>query len=188
MRALLRCAGMNKREGDLNEHFRTKMNEVIEELNEIKKLQHSCEKDKEVALWMQLNEKMMSHATSYTNLILVAGYAGFFGFWSTIVTRLPQWVYAISGLLALVSLLIFVSWEITKMIWSYRYLNKNNETIIKIKRGDKPLQMLEAAMNLHSIKVHRMWKWFLIPTVVTGISAALLLLGTFSYQFWRSIC
>ena len=179
---------MQRYEGDWNEYMRTKMNELIEEINEIKKFQQSCERDKEVALSMQLNEKMMTHATNYTNLILVAGYAGFFGFWSTIVNKLPQPIYAISGLLALISLLLFISWEITKMVGSYKRLSGNNELIKHIKHGDKPLLMLEAAMNLHSMRMNRLWKWFLIPTVVTGVAPALLLLGTFMYQIWQSFC
>lgn len=179
---------MHRYEGDWNEYMRTKMNELIEEINEIKKFQQSCERDKEVALSMQLNEKMMTHATNYTNLILVVGYAGFFGFWSTIVNKLPQAVYAISGLLALISLLLFIAWEITKMVGSYKRLNGNNELIKHIKRGDKPLLMMEAAMNLHSMRMNKLWKWFLIPTVVTGVASALLLLGTFIYQTLQSFC
>lgn len=179
---------MNRYEGEIYEQVRETVNALRDEIAEIKRFQQNCERDKDVALAMLINEKMMTHATNYTNLILVAGYAGFFGFWSTIVSRLPQWVYAISGLLALVSLLLFVSWEITKMVLSYRRLNGNNETIKQITRGDKPLLMLEAAMNLHSIKMNKLWKWFLIPTVVTGISAALLLVSTFVYQAWQAIC
>ena len=178
---------MNRYEGNFNEQVRETVNALSDEIAEIKKFQQNCERDKDVALAMQLNEKMMTHATNYTNLILVAGYAGFFGFWSTIVSRLPQWVYAISGLLALVSLLVFVSWEITKMVLSYRRLNGNNETIKQIKRGDRPLLMLEAAMNVHSMRMNKLWKWFLIPTVTTGVSAALLLLGTFVCQVWQSM-
>lgn len=164
-----------------------KVYELQAEMEEIKRFQRVCEQDKDIATRMQLAEKMMTHATNYTNLMLVAGYAGFFGFWSSIVTRLPQWVYAVSGLLALVSLLLFISWEITKMVSSYRRLNITNEMIKKAKRGDNTLAMQDAAAYLHSIKMNKRWKWFLIPTVTAAISAALLLLGTFVYQIWKSI-
>ncbi|MBN0315103.1 hypothetical protein JTM73_33150, partial [Pseudomonas aeruginosa] len=73
---------------------------------------------------MQLNEKLMTQASNYTNLIMVAGYAGLFGLWSTLVGRLPQWLYALCGLLALLSLLLFVSWEIIKMVWGSLYVKR----------------------------------------------------------------
>lgn len=183
---------MHRYEGDWNEYMRTKMNELIDEINEIKKLQASCERDKEAALGMQLTEKMMSHSTNYTNLILVAGYAGLFSFWSTLVDRLPQWVYAVSGLLALTSLILFVAWEITKMVWTYKSVTGNNQLLKELQRTQRFGPMLEAAMYRQNIKMHKTWKWFFICTVVPGVASALLLLGTFIYQaseaLWRAIC
>lgn len=178
---------MYRYEGESNEQVRETVNALSDEIAELKRFQQNCEQDKELALRVQLAEKMMTHATNYTNLLLVAGYAGFFGFWSTIVNRLPQRVYAIAGLLALTSLILFISWEIVKMVSMYRRLSRNNEILKKIRRVDNALLMHEAAMNLHSMRMNKLWKWFLIPTVTTGISAALLLLGTLVCQVWQSM-
>lgn len=178
---------MHRYEGDFNEQVRETVNALSDEIAAIKKLQEICERDKEAALGMQLTEKMMSHSTNYTNLILVAGYAGLFGFWSTLIDRLPQWVYALSGLLALTSLILFVAWEITKMVWTYKCVSGNNDLLIALKRTQKFGVMLEAAMYLHNIKMHKAWKWFFICTVVPGVASALLLLFTFMYQAWKAL-
>lgn len=163
------------------------VNTMAEEIAEIRKFQQDCERDKDIAILMQLNEKLMTQATNYTNLILVAGYAGYFGLWSTLVGRLPNWLYALCGLLALLSLLLFVSWEIIKMVWGNVYMNRTNKMITKIARGAKPLELFLAASSLYSVKVQKVWLWFLIPTVTFGIAAGLLLIGFFVLQLWQSL-
>lgn len=71
------------------------VNGMAEEIAEIRKFQEACERDRDIGTLMQLNEKLMTQASNYTNLIMVAGYAGLFGLWSTLVGRLPQWLYAL---------------------------------------------------------------------------------------------
>jgi hypothetical protein len=40
--------------------------------------------EKQISAFIQLNEKLMSNANAYTNLIMVAGY---FAFWSTLAGK-----------------------------------------------------------------------------------------------------
>ena len=82
-----------------NENVADAVNAMAQEIAEIRKFQQECERDKEIGALMQLNEKLMTQATNYTNLVMLAGYAGFFGLWSSVVGRLPDWLYAVSGLL-----------------------------------------------------------------------------------------
>ncbi|MFU4332516.1 hypothetical protein ACM726_29895, partial [Pseudomonas aeruginosa] len=63
-------------------------------------------------------------AFNYTNLILVAGYAGFFAFWSTLSEKVPTLLFSITGLLILISLVLFISWELIKMCWGALYMRK----------------------------------------------------------------
>lgn len=86
---------------------------AIDALNEdVHALKVNSATYKQVEAFVQLQEKQMSNQASYTNLILVAGYAGYFAFWSTLVAKIPQWTFAVCGLLITVSLTIFIAWEI----------------------------------------------------------------------------
>ena len=170
-----------------NDNVTDAVNTMAQEIAEIRKFQQECQRDKDIGALMELNEKLMTHATNYTNLVMVAGYAGFFGLWATLVGRLPDWLYALCGLLALLSLLLFVSWEIIKMVWGSLHMRRTNDMITKPVRGTKPLDLVIAASALHSVRVQKIWLWFLIPTVVFGIAAALLLIGFFAVQVWRSL-
>ncbi|MCS5516384.1 hypothetical protein NWF32_19350 [Pseudomonas qingdaonensis] len=130
-------------------------------------------------------EKQMTHSTSYTNLILVAGYAGYFAFWSTLVTKLPSWLYALSGLLALLSLLLFISWEVIKMTWGTVHLNRINKMIIKTVRGPNVLQIIDAASSLQNVRTNKLWLWFLVPTLIFGIGPGCCCWGTLLSKFGR---
>ncbi|WP_439125146.1 hypothetical protein GKKCFE_17575 [Pseudomonas sp. E141] len=157
-----------------------------EAIGELKDFQQRLEEDKHVALLMQLNEKQMASAATYTNLILVAGYAGFFGFWSTLSLRLPLWLYSLCGLLALFSLMLFVSWEIVKMIWSNFHIAKTN-SMIKAIGGAKLLQLFEASQLQYQIRSQRVWWVFLLPAVLSGLAAGFLLIGFFCIQLWEQL-
>jgi peptidoglycan/LPS O-acetylase OafA/YrhL len=162
------------------------VNTLIDNVEKIQRFQAACEADKRIAVFMQLNEKQMGHAANYTNLILVAGYAGFFGFWTTLAPRLPGKLYAVTGLLALLSLITFITWEIVKMIWGQRHLSKTNSILTDHRFAGKQVEMYEAALALYAARSNKVWPWFLIPTLVTGGGAGVLLIGCFCHQLWQA--
>ncbi|WP_339492211.1 hypothetical protein [Pseudomonas sp. EA_15y_Pfl2_R67] len=154
-------------------------------IEELKEFQLHLERDKEADLLMQLNEKQMSGATNYTNLILVAGYAGLFGFWSTLSPKLPPGLYALCGLLGLLSLMLFISWEIVKMIWGSIHMSRTN-AMIESMRGPKLPQLFLASTRKFQIRSQRVWWVFLIPSLLSGLVAGFLLVGFFCYQLWQA--
>lgn len=180
---------MRPNEGNWNEQVTNAVNSMAKEIDEIKRFQQDCECDKNIAMMMQMAEKQMTQATNYTNLILVAGYAGYFAFWSTLVSKLPSWLYALTGLLALLSLLLFISWEVIKMTWGTVHLNRINKMILKTVRGPNALKVIEAASSSHNVRINKLWLWlwFLVPTITFGIGAGLLLLGYFAAEVWKVV-
>ncbi|MBD8604853.1 hypothetical protein IFT80_19620 [Pseudomonas sp. CFBP 8771] len=178
---------MRRREGDWEKAITGSVESVRREILEIRRFQQACEDDKAVAAWVQMNEKEMAHSTSYANLILVAGYAGYFAFWSTLLARLPHWLYAVSGLLALSSLLLFISWEVTKMIWGTVYLNRIQTMLEKSSGRGSLVPAMETARRLHEARMNRLWIWLLVPTVAFGIGAGLLLVGYFGLEVWKTL-
>lgn len=168
-----------------NERASDVVNAHAKEIQELKEFQLHLERDKDADLLMQLNEKQMAGATNYANLLLVAGYAGLFGFWSTLSTKLPPMLYALCGLLGLLSLMLFISWEIIKMIWGSIHMARTN-AMIESMRGPKLLQLFLASTKKFQIRSQRVWWLFLIPSLLSGLSAGFLLLGFFCYQLWQA--
>ncbi len=113
-------------------------------------------------------------ATSYTNLIIAAGYVGFFTLWGSIKKDLPEWAILWSGAFILISLLIFIGFEIYKMIsgslhmksMSTQLQNPSIHTLENIQREERKLALRSA----------KIWPFTLIPTVVFGMGAGLILL------------
>ena len=169
-----------------NEEASAVVNAHAKEIQELREFQLHLERDKEAGLLMQLNEKQMTGATNYTNLILVAGYAGLFGFWSTLSPKLPPMLYAVCGLLGLLSLMLFISWEIIKMIWGSIHMARTN-AMIESMRGPNLLQLFLASTKKFQIRTQRVWWVFLIPSLLSGLAAGFILVGFFCYQLWQAI-
>ncbi|KRA33799.1 hypothetical protein ASD68_12680 [Rhodanobacter sp. Root627] len=143
--------------------------------------QAAVEYDKQIKTAQELTTRLQSNASAYTNLVMVAGYAGFFTFWATLSDKLPPWLYAVTGLLIIVSLLLFIGWEITKMIWSALHLNKVQRNL-EGKPGPEVLAQFQSSLQQFEKASNQVWVWFLVPTVVCGLSAGFCVLGFF---VWR---
>lgn len=152
---------------------------AIDRLNEdVQKMKNDQLVDKQIEAFIQLNEKMMSNATNYTNLIMVAGYAGFFAFWSTLTGKIPAWWFSACGLLITLSLTLFISWELIKMFWSAKHMRRTQSILAK-SRKTNVIAEYEKAFQEFSEKSQKVWMLFLIPCVATGVLAAVMLIAFF---------
>lgn len=134
--------------------------------------------DKQVEAFIQLNEKLMSNAINYTNLIMVAGYAGFFAFWSTLTSKIPAWLFSACGLLITLSLTLFISWELIKMFWGAKHMRETQALLAK-SRTPSTVANFEKAIREFNAKAQKVWMYFLIPSVATGVLAAVMLICFF---------
>jgi len=144
-------------------------------------MKNDHEVDKQIEAFIQLNEKLMNNANNYTNLIMVAGYAGFFAFWSTLVGKVPEWLFFTCGLLITLSLTFFIGWELIKMFWSASHMRKTQSILAKSRRPNV-IAEYEKAFREFSEETQKVWMMFLIPSVITGILAAVILIGFFFNQ------
>ena len=109
---------------------------------------------------------------SYTNLIIVAGYAGFFATWSNTSKLITPCQAKFSAALMLISLTIFVSWEITKMIMGAS-INKKFVEVAKCapeEFNDRMAKIQNEDIMLFS-KFASFWPVILILTISTGLVA-----------------
>ena len=131
---------------------------------------------------LRLYGALYEKAATYTNLILVVGYAGFFGLWS--LTRLylskPQALLAAS--LMLLSLAIFVFFEVYKGAITSMATQRRSKTLFD--GSSKPdaqtfienIQHLEAENLKDSLRLSRVWPWTFEAAVIFGFAGIAVLL------------
>ncbi len=114
----------------------------------------------------------------YTNFIIVAGYAAFFALWTDIAKDIEPAPRLLSGGLLGISLVLFITWEIVKMVINAREGRLLSEAIwLASDRNDLAVRAKDAEhqINLENMFVHDMWPAIFIPTVLCGIVGALVL-------------
>ena len=128
-----------------------------------------------------------SQAQAYTNVILVAGYAGFFAIWSFLKPDMTKATVFWSGLLISLSLAGFIAWEVYNMFFRSR-------SILGIARAVKYPEQFEQLMLNHTkaeqerlITYGRIWLMQLPFVVVTGFGAIAILISAFIHGLWVTL-
>ncbi len=156
------------------------------EVNSLRQFQESIEYEKQIQAALEIIERAQSNHVSYTNLIIVAGYAAFFTFWSTIKNDLPEWLFSVSGLLIIISLIIFIAWEVTKMVLGALNFRKV-EHYLTNSTGSDAINKYHKSISTFDRKMSRIWIWFFIPTVALGLASGFCLVGFFVWKLWDSL-
>lgn len=155
------------------------MHRVVDGLvKEVEEMKQEQIVEKQISAFIQLNEKLMNNSNAYTNLIMVAGYAGYFAFWSILAGKIPTWLFNACGLAITLSLTLFITWEIVKMFWSAKHV-RATQAILAKRPHTNVISEFEKAFQEFSTRSQKLWLVFLVPTVFSGMTAASLLLGYF---------
>lgn len=137
--------------------------------------------EQNVAVIKEIISHTYSKANSYSNVIIAAGYVGFFTLWSGIKKDIPDWAVLTSGALILLSLMIFIGFELYKMISCAVYMRKiTNRIKLPTIETLAEIQDIEQQASLWN---SRIWVFTLIPTVISGLLAGLVLLTGFLIKF-----
>jgi len=134
-------------------------------------------------LWVAIHCKGYEKAVLYTNLIMVGGYAGAFAIWNITSDTLSKSANAWVGLLLVISLSVFVFFEIYKMIYFSRHeldlssiLAKNlpRDAFVKeVERRDKAMELERTWVMLP------VWVASLSISVLTALAAGAILICSF---------
>lgn len=156
--------------------------QLVSEVNEIVK-QQRLKGQIETLEWMkEWAARMYERANHYTNLVILGGYAGMFGLWQLTKQYLPILEIKIIGISLCLSVLLFASHEVYKMIVA-GILLKNVKRLIKQNVQPENFQgVWEGVITDYDLRMSNVWLWFLIPTLITGLGAGLLLLGTLVFS------
>jgi len=151
--------------------------EAIQQENAERKLQ---EQKKEILdSQMKLASAIYDKTMAYTNLIIMAGYAGFFGLWSITKDNLTPKQVLWSALFLLISGSSFVFFETVKMIVNASFMLSRNSALKRIP-GKQNLNEIINIFNEHDkttesrhVKFICFWVialMIIIPTALIGVS------------------
>ena len=121
--------------------------------------------------------------TAYTNLILGAGYAGFFATWSLTKENLSKSLSSVAGILILVSLFFFVLFEIIRMVYTTIELEKQDKALAQ---PDQYVELMAEYSRTHTRMAHQLrvvWYIFFSISFGTALCAA----GIMVYAFARQL-
>lgn len=117
-------------------------------------------------------------AQMYTNTIIAGSYAAFFTSWAGIQNDLPQFERFFSLMLMMVSLIVFLSWEIFKMV-KRGFLVKEQIEVAKALPLDFEKLLPEVARkeNNYNLLNETIWPGVLVLTIVPAIISAITFLS-----------
>ena len=105
----------------------------------------------------------------YAQVVMLAGYAGFFTLWTQTRADMSLWMFASTGALISVSLFVFVSFELYKA-WSLGRFDQKNPHA----HANHYNQELE--------RIHRHWHVVFVLSAGTGVIAGLSLVFWFVFK------
>lgn len=124
-------------------------------------------------------------AVAYTNIMIAAGYAGYFGLWQFTKDLLSRQQALWSALLVLVSLVSFILFEVAQMIVITRSVQRKIQLSQQPDMTGNPEGILQRLHNVESAQqgttstIMRFW----MPSVLVSIGTALIGAGILAWAF-----
>ena len=157
--------------------------ELLNHINMIIKTQNLNNQIAVIEQYKQILSHLYQNAISYTNLIILAGYAGIFAIWQLTRDKLDNTITIWIALLISCSLIIFVGHEVWKMISEALFFRRLNKIIEKNITEKDRITAWQLAFVEYAQRQSKTWAYFLIPTVLFGFSAGFILI----YQFIKTL-
>ncbi|WP_105180523.1 MULTISPECIES: hypothetical protein [Pseudoalteromonas] len=115
-----------------------------------------------------------SHASTYTNVIIIAGYVAFFNLWHLLVGKSEDWLVVLAGISAIISLTAFVSFEVFKIYTTSKFLIESDKVV---KNRNRSLDEIAKMNELRKLATIKYWKIQIYTTISFGAIGMILLLG-----------
>ncbi len=141
------------------------------------------EHEKRLEATTRVLSALYDRAATYTNIVIIGGYAVAFTIWTTMKPGLSKRELIWSGLLFLFSALSFIMWECSVMIYNSENLRKFAKALeAKPADFDAALKNAYALEANRNIRIRRFWFASLLLTIVPGAAGAAVLIGSFIRQ------
>ena len=160
-----------------------KLIETIQQENAERKLQEQKKEilDSQIKLASALYDKSIA----YTNLVIMAGYAGFFGLWSVTKDNLTPKQVLWSALFMVISLSSFVFFEVAKMIFNSCFMLSKNSALKRLSGAQNLDEIIkifkehDKTIESRSVKFAHFWVFALIIIIPTAVFGASILMYSF---------
>ena len=136
----------------------------------------------------KLSSENYSQAKSYTNLIMIAGYASYFAALNYCKPYLPLNLFLWSILFMSLSITLFVAHEIYGMISTTIALRKFQNALSDEKNYIQELEEYNKAAHKEKNRVGRIWSYHLYPTLLFAIIGLVLFLAPLASRLLCEIC
>ena len=122
--------------------------------------------------------RILEASSGYNQVVVLAGYAGFFTIWSAVREDIPHWLLLVSGLLMAASLIVYVGWTVWSMILSRTGMQRLLNEIAKGPDGYLERVQAAEAKNITQVNAYmRLWKPVLWLSGAPALLGGLLLAG-----------
>lgn len=159
------------------------MTDISKLIQQQAELAQKKQQDDRVDVIVKIMSALYDKAAAYTNLIIVAGYIGFFTVWGNMKDTLSEGEMLLSAFCITFSLVFFVFWEVVKMIINSSVYRGLIEVInAPPNQFEEKLQEQQKSEQRLQIRLLRAWFVILILTVVPGVIGAGVLLWSFGRQ------
>lgn len=155
-------------------------NDLARHVNRLGTQQTSLIQRQQLDAMKEILAQAYGQASNYSNLIIVAGYVGFYSMWSSVRTEMPKGAMVAAGLLITVSALFFVAFEIYKMIRTSLHFRALAGLLQE--SGASALERVQSEEQKFSLRLTRAWVVALVFTVVPGFAAAAILIICFGQK------
>lgn len=123
---------------------------------------------------VDLQGRMWEKAQSYSNVIMLAGYAGIFAIWSLVKDKLSPCETGIIAILLGISLILYISFELYSMILRSLYAKGAlNVMSTDPTKYFEALAEFEEKVRRSAATLSKVWVWVLPPTIFSGYAAAI---------------
>jgi hypothetical protein len=156
-------------------------NELARHINRLGQHQAMEIQNKQIDVLKNILTHAYDKSSAYTNLIIIAGYVAYFSLWKEVKAFLPVKAMLISALLTAISALIFVLFEVSKMITGSFYFNRIGKELKNIANPQNLIEKFQNEQQQFTVKQFRIWVVALGFTLSTGLSGA----GILVYYLFR---
>jgi hypothetical protein len=130
-------------------------------------------------------------ANAYTNLIIIAGYAGFFALWQMTKDYLGRKQALLSALFILVSLIVFIVFEIYKAHFTSRVLRRYQQAVVNPENKNSLVTLVETMNSFERSEMQSalhfvtFWNFTFWVTTITGLAAGIILGAAFVHRLFQ---
>jgi hypothetical protein len=157
---------------------------------EVQRLSERAQREdqqKRIAILKEIHAHMYEKSAAYTNLIIVAGYAGSFTVWGLTKDYLTKHEVFWSALLFCISLLVFIFWEVYKMETTSRaMLGLNSVYNAQPAEFEKAILAYKQFDDELRISLFQKWNYILFVSVFSALAGAGILLASFIFHLFNS--